>query len=132
VVARYELLRGRFGGVHDPWWIAEDTASMSYDSWRDPDYERALRAVVREFDFDFLTPALARSFGEPVLVIWGSDDPLVPVSTADRVLELLPQARLVAVRRSWHRPHVERPQVVTRMIVDFLLRVEQGSPAIRH
>jgi pimeloyl-ACP methyl ester carboxylesterase len=70
VVARYELLRGRFGGVHDPWWIAEDAASTSYDPWRDPDYERAPCAVVRKFDFDFLTPALAWPVREPVLAIW--------------------------------------------------------------
>lgn len=119
-IARYETIRSRFTAPHDPEWLREDDTALAYDAATDPAYHAALEAVLREFDFASLTPARAAALRMPILLIWGRYDQVVPFGLASRLRQVLPAARLQAVERSWHRPHVERPQVVADAILAFL------------
>jgi len=120
-IAEYESLRPHFFSPHDSEWMAEpDTAAASYVPQDDESYVVALQSVLSEFDFAWLSAARADSVRVPTLVLWGEYDQLFPRRLGARLVEALPDARLQVVERSWHRPHVERPAVVSAAIVQFL------------
>ena len=56
----------------------------------------------------------------PTLVVWGTEDRLVPPVYADEFLKRLPGARLETVEGEGHAPQLEQPQAVARMVGEFL------------
>lgn len=127
-IAEYEAQRSRFNSVHDRGWLREADSALAYVPVGDPAYRPALRAVLREFDFRYLTPARSRALDVPILLIWGSLDPLLPVDNGRRLAAELPRAQLVVIPRSWHRPHVERPDTVASLVAAFVERTARATP----
>jgi len=119
-IARYERLRPRFTAPHDPNWLGEDSAALAYTPADDPAYEVALQSVLREFNFDYLTPERAARLTIPVLVIWGEFDQVIPRAIGTRIVESVASARLTVVPRTLHRPHVERPDTVAALVAAFV------------
>ncbi len=119
-IARYEGLRTRFAPPHDPAWLQEAPAALAYLPGQDPAYHRALDAVLREFDFAYLTPERRQRMTLPVLLVWGSHDPLFPTAAGRALVGSLPKAQLVVVPRTWHRPHVERPDTIATVISQYI------------
>lgn len=119
-IAEYEAMRTHFGSPHDPAWLAESDSALAYLPAQDSAYRTALTAVLREFDFGYVTPERARQLRQPVLVLWGEYDTVVPIADGRRLAELLPNARFEMIARSWHRPHVERPGETAAAILGFL------------
>ena len=56
----------------------------------------------------------------PTLVVWGEDDPLVPVRDAWEFGELIPDARVVVYADTAHVPMLERPQAFNGLVREFL------------
>lgn len=119
-IAHYEALRTRFTPPHDPAWLAEPPSALTYVPGDDPAYRASLAAVLREFDFAYLTPERRQQLRIPVLLIWGAYDPLFPISGGRMLEAALPRAKLVEVARAWHRPHIERPDTVATVIAQFV------------
>lgn len=66
-----------------------------------------------------------REIGMPVLIVWGRNDMLVPVSDADRFEELIgPNARKVLFDDTGHVPMIERPSRFNDLLRGFL----EGDP----
>jgi pimeloyl-ACP methyl ester carboxylesterase len=65
-----------------------------------------------------LLPRLAR-LRVPALVIHGERD-LIPVECARRIAGTIPGARFVLLQGSGHFCHLEAPEAVRRVIVEFL------------
>jgi pimeloyl-ACP methyl ester carboxylesterase len=67
---------------------------------------------------------------QPVLLLYGTDDRVVPVGVGQRLRERLPQARLVTVDRAAHLLVDERAEDCERAIRDFLREtgVEHATP----
>ena len=59
----------------------------------------------------------------PVLVIWGMQDPQVPIESSVPLLEAMPRGRLVAVEDAGHLPQWEQPEIVNAAILEFLREV---------
>lgn len=78
---------------------------------------------------------LLRSLRMPVLLLWGERDPLVPLSYARQIAELVPQARLVTIPRAGHVPMWENPEAFNRELLAFLGEVDAegrtGESALR-
>ena len=55
----------------------------------------------------------------PALVVWGAQDPYIPVSFGRAYAEVLPNAELVELPHAGHIPWLDRPDVIDR-VVDFL------------
>jgi pimeloyl-ACP methyl ester carboxylesterase len=114
----WESLRAFITPLHDPTWLAEPEPMASYDPTADPAYRASATRVLEEFEFDGMDSGFAR-LDRPVLLIWGRNDPVIPYSTAARLAELLPCRRLETLN-TLHRPQVERPDTVTRLLRAFL------------
>lgn len=123
-VTQYEIMRTRFTSPHAPSWLAESDSALGYAPAADSSYASALEAVLREFDFGWLTSDRAAAIRVPVLIIWGRFDQVIPLEDGRRLASAIPGARFSLIERSWHRPHVERPAETARAIADFAL----GSP----
>jgi pimeloyl-ACP methyl ester carboxylesterase len=71
--------------------------------WYDPDLEKWLHRIKL-----------------PALVIWGSDDRIMPPAYAGLWRERLPDARIVMVEGCGHLPHIEQAALVGRHVRQFL------------
>ncbi len=73
----------------------------------------------REFWKDFkgvdYTKICART-----LIIWGRDDNVIPLETAEKLKNKIPGSQLVTIENTGHSPFVELPEEVTKIINDFL------------
>lgn len=87
------------------------------DLWRHGPFSivRALTRILR----DDARP-LMRSLTMPVLLVWGEHDPLVPLAHARRMMNEMPQARLVVIPRAGHVPMWESPAAFNREVSAFL------------
>lgn len=97
----------------------------AYTSLVDPDTRTAflhtLRSVVdhrgqRVSAHDRLYLAAA----VPTLVVWGEDDPIIPVSHAHAAHEAMPGSRLELMAGVGHFPHCEDPRRFVRVLREFI------------
>lgn len=61
----------------------------------------------------------------PTLIIWGKEDRWIPLSTADRFLELMPHAQLEVFENAGHVPMEEIPAETVQPVMRFLQSVNQ-------
>jgi pimeloyl-ACP methyl ester carboxylesterase len=103
-------LSGRLARDTRDWSRADSVAALA-----------ALRAVVRHD----LTERLHR-LQQPVLLIHGRSDRVVPVSESKLAAQLIPHARLELLDGVYHLPSDERPQEFQRLLVGFLNEPVKG------
>jgi pimeloyl-ACP methyl ester carboxylesterase len=60
------------------------------------------------------------SVAAPTLLIWGRDDPFLPLSAGETLHQTIPGSRLVVIPDTGHLPMWERPDAVNRLILEFL------------
>jgi pimeloyl-ACP methyl ester carboxylesterase len=61
----------------------------------------------------------------PALVVWGTEDKLVPVALGRRAAATLPRGEFVALEKTGHLPMEERPEELLRLMTGFLARVSE-------
>jgi pimeloyl-ACP methyl ester carboxylesterase len=67
--------------------------------------------------------ALLREIHQPVCLIWGEEDRILPPAQARWVAARLPQAEMHLLPQVGHAPQEEVPEVVNEIIIAFLHRV---------
>ena len=55
-----------------------------------------------------------------LLIIWGEEDKLIPVSFAEQFKQLLSTAEIEIIKDAGHAPFVEKPAIVYQRLIDFL------------
>jgi pimeloyl-ACP methyl ester carboxylesterase len=58
----------------------------------------------------------------PVLIVWGAEDEVVPVSVGKNFKRDIPNSELVILPQCGHIPQEEEPGVTTRLVLNFLRR----------
>jgi pimeloyl-ACP methyl ester carboxylesterase len=56
----------------------------------------------------------------PTLVVWGKADRIVPLVYAEEFARRIGKARVETVAEAGHAPHLEQPDIVARLVRDFL------------
>lgn len=80
----------------------------------------AARIAWQPYMFNPSLPHLLEGVSEaPVLLVWGRQDAVVPVSTADVYRRALRDSRLAVFDRSGHRPEIEKPAEFINQIEAF-------------
>ena len=59
----------------------------------------------------------------PTLVVWGADDKIFPKEQAQAAVSRLKQGHLALIPDCGHLPHVERPELFTAALSEFLTKV---------
>ncbi len=68
-------------------------------------------------------PALLRRLSQPLLLIWGRQDRLVPVQVAEQVRRLRPELPLELIEGSGHCPHDEHPDAFNALLLEWLVQL---------
>jgi pimeloyl-ACP methyl ester carboxylesterase len=63
----------------------------------------------------------------PTLIVWGSDDPIIPVAHAHAAHEVIVGSRLEIIDGVGHFPHVEAPARFIEVLEDFLATTEPAE-----
>lgn len=111
---------------HDLEWMGEPDSAARYTLMGDPAYRHATARMLQEFDFR----GMRDRFGEvqqPVLLIWGELDPVIPFAVADSLATRLPCSRLLSLPTGLHRPQLELPDTVAAEVLRF-----SGDPSCQH
>jgi pimeloyl-ACP methyl ester carboxylesterase len=61
-----------------------------------------------------------RQIAHETLIVHGRDDQVIPLASSQRLLELLPAARLHVFSRCGHWTQIEWTEEFNRLVVDFL------------
>ncbi len=69
-------------------------------------------------DRAYLTEAM------PMCVIWGRNDPVIPVRHAGNAAALAPSARVEMIPNAGHFPHKDHPQRFVKIVNDFIRSTE--------
>ncbi len=115
--------------AHSPSRPGLDELVRSYSSLADADRRSAFLATVRSVvglngqtvaagDRLYLAEEL------PVLLVWGAEDPIIPVEHARAAHELLPDSTLAVFDGVGHFPPVEAPQRFVAALQDFCAATE--------
>ena len=64
----------------------------------------------------------------PALVIAGEHDYIAPVEEAEKIHSLLPNSRLVVIKRAGHLVLYEKYDELNKTILDFVQQLERGAP----
>jgi pimeloyl-ACP methyl ester carboxylesterase len=95
-----------------------------------PEFVRALRAGVtlRGPRHDLLShwTGLASRYAEPVLVVWGREDAVLPITHLAAVKDVFPQAERSVIERCGHLPMIERTDEFLAALLPFLDRAEHS------
>jgi pimeloyl-ACP methyl ester carboxylesterase len=115
---------------------ARDLAEVAdiFESFQDPHARAAIRHVVRSVvdlkgqivtmvDRAYLTQAM------PMLVVWGSDDVVIPVKHAENVARIAPGAVVEVLPNSGHFPHKDHPDRFVKTVQAF---IRATQPAAYH
>jgi pimeloyl-ACP methyl ester carboxylesterase len=128
--------RERFrSGVQEGGPLPDAFVNRLYD-----DYDRATRcSLLRYYRASIPADAnLGREYAEalrplnrPALVIWGRNDPFIPVEQAERQRQAFPSARVEIFDESGHWPFVDNPSRTRSLVVPFLRpRLIVGLPQV--
>jgi len=103
----------------DPGKVSDADVDQYYAPVADPEYGRALRAVLRQFRFDALAGRLDH-IAPPTLVLWGEADRLIPIRLGRALAGGIPGAAFLSVARAGHSVQEEAPDEVNRLLIHFL------------
>ncbi len=118
---RVETLRG--AGIRHPEWIPAPLAAELMSGTGSPGFTDGVQAL-----YDYRIRDRLSEVEAPTLVVWGTNDPLVPLWHAFEYEELIPHARVVVFRDTGHVPMLERPVRFNAVLDDFLEgRAELGG-----
>ncbi|MCW2762805.1 MAG: hsaD 3 [Marmoricola sp.] len=103
-----------------------------YESFKDPHARAAIRHVVRSVvdmkgqivtmvDRAYLTQAM------PMLVIWGTDDAVIPATHAENVARIAPGAVVEVLPNSGHFPHKDHPDRFVKIVQTFVKATQPAS-----
>ncbi|HSE66530.1 MAG TPA: alpha/beta hydrolase [Gemmatimonadales bacterium] len=105
--------------VHDQAWLGETRADAKYLPSEDSLALAASRKVLDQFDFSAINGRYA-DLNQPVLLIWGRNDPTIPLGIGERIAGLLPCRRFVVLSATLHRPQQTNPDTVATEMLQFL------------
>jgi pimeloyl-ACP methyl ester carboxylesterase len=82
--------------------------------------EMCFRTAWKPYMFSHTLPNLLQSVPNQTLVVWGEHDQVVPMSSCDRIVAALPNARKEVVAGSGHAVDMEKPDELAALVSSFL------------
>ena len=116
--------------VYDRSVVTDEMIDLSYQYSKIPGTQKAFLSMIRKGMSAFGIPSkFIRSFTDklhtitvPTLIIWGEQDPILPLEHAYIALTQIPGSRLEVFERCGHLPHIEHPEKFNSTVTEFLTR----------
>ncbi len=114
----------RFGPYYDSTFLTPEDMKGHYHSYGN---KEGARAAARCFKNIIANPEawLDNRLSEietPVLLVWGREDPLLPLGMSEAFAQGLPGARLAVLDKCGHCPHEEKPEVLAGLCIRHFSR----------
>ena len=120
-------------------WRAPSVAEMwrAYASLAEPENRRSfvstLRAVIDPGGQSVCArDKLYLAAHVPTLIMWGDEDPIIPVAHAYAASEAIPESRLEIFAGAGHFIHVEEPHRFAEILTDFIESTEAAPGDVLH
>ena len=68
----------------------------------------------------------------PTMIVWGSDDSIIPVSHAHDAHAAMPNSRLEIIAGAGHFPHVETPREFLEALIEFIETTAPATLEVEH
>lgn len=113
---------------HDRSFVTQDLLDELYRCRQMPGAKEAVVRAVRNtvnlmgVRTQYVLVDALKSLDLPLMLVWGAEDRILPVSHAYRAAEAAPHARLEVYDGCGHWPHMERAADFNRAVVEFLPR----------
>lgn len=120
---RQVLVSGQHKDLYQPERFP-DYASFYLPTTRFVGFRRALLSTLRHGPMENMQATFrqAAAHGHPTLLIWGRADQTVPFAVHRQFLDIIPQVEFHAIEQAAHVPHIERPEVVNPILIEFLCK----------
>lgn len=85
--------------------------------------DRAIATIIAMSGSGGFTPDLAGVLGKisaPTLIVWGSEDRVIPPSYGRRFKDAIPGSSLVIIEGSGHMPQLDNPEKINWLLGNFL------------
>ncbi len=114
--------------VYDPQDITDEFIDQMAELARLPGAKEMLLSVARTGidlrgqNMRLLEPLLRRvpEIEAPTLIIWGAQDPIIPVAHAHIAHQMIKNSQLHILDRCGHVPQIEKPEEFNQLMLDFL------------
>ena len=80
----------------------------------------AMKIIVESMDRELLDHPLLSKIHMPVLIVWGSSDPLLALEYSRYFIEAISGSSIAVVGGAGHSPHYTHPAIVANHLLDFL------------
>jgi pimeloyl-ACP methyl ester carboxylesterase len=130
LIGSRRLLRKRMKRVYDrhSWVLDERRVEARHLPLRAAGTQRAIIRTVRGWDAERISSD-AHLVRQTTLLIWGENDPEIPLADGERLHAEISDSRLVVFLKCGHLPHEEYPLEFVGVVTDFLQTREQELPA---
>jgi len=122
--SRWFVRRTLMRTVYDPRSIDAEQFETAYAALADPrvrrSFSRVYAAAIHEIgDFSRIREVISRYRG-PVLGVFGSHDPYIPIDVVDAVQSAYPHARVEIFGKCGHCAHIEYPKQFAQLVRDVV------------
>jgi pimeloyl-ACP methyl ester carboxylesterase len=101
-------------------WFSERDVDEYWAPTQFPAVVQATVQMLREFDWEVLTPAALGAIATPTLIVFGTLDGTVRPEGVDRLVNALPHGRLEWIEGGGHVVMEEVPDRVNALLIEFL------------
>ncbi len=134
--ADYQLADGLKRNVADPSRVSEMTMRLMREEAEDRRHDMALRRPLLSAQRNLLwmmsggraeVERVAASLRVPTLLVWGSEDVLVPIAVGEDWVSKIPGAELIVIEGAGHNPQIEVPDRFVEIVLAYVERDSQVS-----
>jgi pimeloyl-ACP methyl ester carboxylesterase len=120
LIGSRRLLRRRMKRVYDrhKWVLDEDRVRARHLPLRASSTQRAIINTVRRWDADRISHD-AHLISQPTLILWGDNDPEIPLADGKRLHNEIAGSRLVVFNNCGHLPHEEYADSFVELVTEF-------------
>lgn len=120
-LAKQGIMKNLMNVVNDHALIDDEMVDGYMEPFLDNQIFRALARLIRHREGDLL-PEQLQEIEVPILLLWGEDDRVVPLSIGKRLQADLRNSELMAISNTGHLLPEERPEYVYDKMRNFILR----------
>ncbi|NQV39115.1 MAG: alpha/beta hydrolase [Nitrosopumilus sp.] len=110
----FEVMEG--SGKH----IEENIVSGFIERMRLPNAKLAFMSTILGLKNSDSITAKLQSILTPTLIIWGVDDPVIPIEYADDFVSAIPNCEFFRMDGCGHTPYVQDPDIFASKVLEFL------------
>jgi pimeloyl-ACP methyl ester carboxylesterase len=101
------------------WVLDERRVDARHQPLRASRTQRAIIRTVRGWDAERISRD-AHLIRQPTLLLWGENDPEIPLADGERLHEEIQNSRLIVFLNCGHLPHEEYPREFTEVVRHFV------------